>query len=496
MNTPQGYGWGMRPLGTRGSVRWGVSAIGRSTYRSLALIAALGMVGCSGTPLAPLRTPASLAGAPPVTVTAEAWPKSDWWTDYGDAQLNALVEEGLRSSPTFAVALQRIRAADALTAQSGAALAPAVTANAGVNEQKQSYNNGIPAFIVPKGYNDGGRATLDLNWDIDLWGKNIALVRAAQAEADATRADAEAAKLALATSIALAYADLIRGFSDLETARQSADLRRQTAALAEERRRLGLDTRTNARQADQVRRLAGADSASVEENLALTRHRIALLLGAPPARGDRIVKPAAPKLGRPDAPLTLGLDLLGRRPDIVAARLRAQEAAERVHAAHADFYPSVNLAAFVGVQSLTLDTLTKSGSDIGSVNPAVHLPIFNAGRIRSAYQAAEAQYAQAAASYEGVVAAALQDVADTLASRQALAERLAQTAAAARAAEDARDLTRTRVELGLSSKLALLTAEDQAINARHGVQVLEARAFTLDVSLIRALGGGYRADGN
>ncbi|MFX8078983.1 TolC family protein, partial [Acinetobacter baumannii] len=92
-----------------------------------------------------------------------------------------------------------------------------------------------------------------------------------------------------------------------------------------------------------------------------------------------------------------------------------------------------------------------------------------------------------------VVAAALQDVADTLASRQALAERLAQTAAAARAAEDARDLTRTRVELGLSSKLALLTAEDQAINARHGVQVLEARAFTLDVSLIRALGGGYRA---
>ena len=140
---------------------------------------------------------------------------------------------------------------------------------------------------------------------------------------------------------------------------------------------------------------------------------------------DNAIKAPTLKLDRTfGLPAELAVDLLGRRPDVVAARLVAEAQGSRIEQKKAEFYPNVNLAAFIGVQSLGLNMLSKSGSDIGSVGPAISLPIFSGGRLRGELRGAHARYAEAVANYNGTVARALQEVADAAVSQKALGQRL------------------------------------------------------------------------
>src|SRR6185295_19214230 len=135
------------------------------------------------------------------------WPSEEWWKAYGDPQLDALIGEALSAAPTLTEAAARVRQADAFTQQAGAARQPQLSANASVSAVKQSYNNGVPAAGVPKGWNDAGQGGLNFSYEFDFWGKNRAALDAAISSAEAARADQAQARLALATAIASAYAD-------------------------------------------------------------------------------------------------------------------------------------------------------------------------------------------------------------------------------------------------------------------------------------------------
>ncbi|MGZ9098373.1 MAG: TolC family protein, partial [Brevundimonas sp.] len=161
--------------------------------------------------------------------------------------------------------------------------------------------------------------------------------------------------------------------------------------------------------------------------------------------------------------------------------------------ARADFYPNVNLAAVVGLQSLGLGSLAESNSTFGSVGPAISLPIFSGGRLEGSYRGARAQYDAAVATYDETVAHAFKEVADSAVSARALDERLGKSREALAASQRAYDLTKQRYTQGLGTYLDVLSAEDALIANRRAVADLETRAFSLDVALIRALGGGYRA---
>src|SRR5262249_48812284 len=159
------------------------------------------------------------------TATERAWPSDSWWTGYGDAQLDALISEALAGSPSIAVAQARLHKAQSLVYVARAADRPQLTANASATEQKQSYNYITPRAATPQGWNDYGRATLDLSWDLDLWGTNRAALAAATSEAHAARADVAQARLVLATAIASSYAELARQFAALETAQAALGVR-------------------------------------------------------------------------------------------------------------------------------------------------------------------------------------------------------------------------------------------------------------------------------
>ncbi|WP_298194781.1 efflux transporter outer membrane subunit [Novosphingobium sp.] len=439
-----------------------------------------------------LRDPATLGTVPASAEAAPgAWPGDGWWKDYGDPQLAALIEEALAGSPTLAAADARARKAAAYAQSAGAGLLPSLTANGQVNEVKQSYNNGFPAQFVPKGLNDTGRVSLDLAYELDFFGKNRAALRAATSEREAAAIEARAARLALATSVAAAYADLARLAAQREVDLAAVKQREEVAALVTRRVASGLDTRGEQRQADAGVPLARADLAATDEAIALTRNRLAALLGAGPERGAAIALPAPRALPAAPLPANLALDLIGRRADIVAARLRAEAAAARIAVARAGFYPNVNLLAFAGLQSFGLGNLTAKGSDIAQAGAAISLPIFSGGRIEGQYRASRADYDEAVAQYDAVLVRALNEVADAAASQRALGARQVEAHAALAASEEAYGIARRRYEGGLSPYLSVLTAQDALLRNRQLVAALDARALTLNVELIRALGGGY-----
>ena len=457
--------------------------------------AALLLAGCAQLPdLGATPQPKSVEAFQSTTslkAPSAQWPAEQWWTAYGDAQLNALIAEALADAPDLAAAAARLQRAEAVAQITGASSKPQVSAHASVTGDKLSTNHLIPSSPATEGLNDYGRATLDMRWELDFWGKNRAALAAATSEMEASRAELAQARLWLAAGVAAHYAELSRLHANRETAARALEIRQKTASLFTQRFDNGLETRGGLRNADARRAVAEGELLALDEQNALQRNRLAALLGAGP---DRALSIAAPTLKLDRAfglPAEISADLLGRRPDVVAARLRTEAQARRIDQKKAEFYPNVNLSALVGVQSLGLDMLAKGGSGIASFGPAISLPIFSGGRLQGELRGAHASYAEAVAQYNATVARALQDVADNAISQKALGQRLGKAQEAVDAASEAHRVARNRYEGGLATYLEVLTAEDSLLGALSAQTNLRSASFTLDIGLQRALGGGY-----
>ncbi len=425
------------------------------------------------------------------TAPVAAWPGDGWWRTYGDPQLDGLIDEALRGSPDLDLAKARLTAAAAMVKSAHAARLPEITGTASFTEQKQSYNNLIPKDALPQGWQDYGLATLNLTYEFDFWGKNRAALAAALSEERAAEVEVGEARLIISTSVASAYAELVNLYTLRDNAAATLDLRTKTVALFRQRYQFGLETLSSVREVEARQAGARADLLAIDENIGLQRNAIAALLGAGPDRGLAIMRPTARFAGSQGLPPNLALELLGRRPDILAARLRTEAAARRIDQARAGFYPSVNLIGFIGIQSLGIENLTKAGSDLGSVGPAISLPIFNTERLQGELRGAHADYDAAVATYHGTLSNALREVADAATSRRALDGELAASRAAVAAAAEAHDIVSRRYQGALATYLDVLTAEDQLISAQRADAELETRALILDVALVRALGGGF-----
>jgi NodT family efflux transporter outer membrane factor (OMF) lipoprotein len=456
-----------------------------------ALGACAGVHGVAGPGPKPI---ASLASAQSLAAPTADWPNDRWWDAYGDAQLSGLVDEALKGAPSLAQAEARLAAAKAASSVARAATLPSLDGSANVALTEQSRIVGFPPFIqelLPNGYLGTGRLAADLSYDLDLFGKNRAALAAQVSEAEATRADLAEARLTLSTAIAGAYADLIRLGAEREAAAEAVRNRAETARLTAMRVENGLDTRGELKQAEAATPASQADLEAIDEQILLTRHRIAALMGEGPDRGLGIAIPASEAVKPFGLPADLRLHLVARRPDIVAARLRAEEAAKRIDVAYASFFPDVSLTGYIGQQSLGLSQLFNPAASIGQIGPTVTLPIFEGGRLRGQYHGAQADYAAAVAAYNATLAQALQDVADAAASVQSAARQLEERRASLEAGEQAYAIAKERYEGGLSTYVSVLTAEDAVIEQRRAFADARSRAFSLDITLIHALGGGY-----
>lgn len=419
------------------------------------------------------------------------FPDQKWWEAYGDPQLSHLIEEGIRKSPQIAEAAGRSEKAIALAELAGAPLLPSISGQGQVQKMKQSYNEGIPAAFVPRGFQDTARSTLDFAYEVDFWGKNRNALRAAVSEAKAAALEEEQAKIILATTIASIYASFAELYAELDNAERSHVIRKKTVSLFRERHKNGLENLGSLEQAKANLAAIEAEIAALQENIEIAKNQLTLAVGSSPTLADRITRPHVDKIRPLAIPAPIPADLISRRPDLIAATLKLEALAKRVKVARAGFYPNINLAASFGRQSLGLDQFFKEGSAIGNFGPALYLPIFKGGELKARYKGARADYHAALGLYEYTVGRAIYDVASSVASQKKLGIRIAKTRAALTAAERAYKVIQDRYKGGLSNYIEVLGAEDKLIEGRRAMARILARSFKIDIQLIKALGGGF-----
>ncbi len=420
-----------------------------------------------------------------------SWPDNKWWLRYHDQQLNQLMDEALQDSPSLQAAEARLRNMAGVAEQIGAIRSVQVGASASASETKVSY--AYQAYMPPHNWNDYGSVTANFSYDFDFWGKNKASVAAATSDFAAAEAETAAARLMISTSLAQAYAELARLHLNKETAQTAVAIRTKTVELMTNRFNNGLETQGAVKQMQALQANAEAELLAVDESIQLQKNAIAALLGKGPDRGLSIQRPSVQLSDSFGLPENTGINILGHRPDVTAARWRAESAAKRIHVAKAQYYPDVSISGFIGYQAFGLNNLTRTGNDAGSIGPAIYLPLFTGGRLSGQLTSAEATYEEAVANYNSTVTQALHDVADVMTSSKALKARLEKTEEAYQDAKAAYQIADNRYRGGLATYLDVLTAEDAMLNTQRALVNLQSRSFSLDVSLIHALGGGFDA---
>jgi NodT family efflux transporter outer membrane factor (OMF) lipoprotein len=425
-------------------------------------------------------------------VAPGAWPVNEWWRAFGDEQLNTLVQEALVGSPSLTTAEARLRAAQGQAIAARAARLPSVSLDASVTRQRFPEDGLYPP---PYGgsYWTQGQAQLDFSYDIDFWGKNRALSEAARSGVQAAEADRAAARLALAVGVVRAYIQLELSYELLDVANESLKQQMAILDLTQQRVSAGLENTARVKQSEGMAALTRAGVVATQANIDLARNQLADLIGAGPDRGMQISRP---KLTAPSdlaLPTVVPAELLGRRPDIVAARAQVESATHGVKAAEADFYPNVNLTAFAGFQSLGLSQLFNAGDRVIGGGPALSLPVFNRGALQGALYGRQAQVDLTVAQYNQTLLDAVREVADVVANWRALERESVEQVTALDDAQHSYQLTSDRYRAGLDNYLSVLSSENQVILAEALRAELEARRMSFSVDLIRALGGGYAA---
>lgn len=464
----------------------------RVLLSAAAAACALALAGC-GSPAGVRATveplsPDTLRLQPPDESGRFAQALEPWWRDWGDDTLTRLVAQALRDSPSIAVARSRLVRAEAMQLQADAVRQPQLLARGEVARQRYTEHGAVPPPLAGS-VRENGTLQLEAAWELDLFGRRRAELAAAMGEARAAQAEAHAAQLLLSTQVARTHVQLARLLSLREVGARTLAQREETLKLIQQRVAAGLDTNVELRQGEASLPEARQQLEAVDEQVTLTRHALAVLLGQPPdaLQGHT---PALERLTLPTDPGVIPVDLLSRRADVMAARWRVESAGQLTRAARASYYPNVDLRLFGGYGAIGLDRLLDPGSLQWGVLPALNLPLFDGGRREAGLRGRVADEDQAIARYNQTVLQAVQDVADALGSGRSLQRQRAEQAAAQQASEAAYRLARERYQAGLGSYLSVLSAETAVLAQRRLAVDLQARQLDNQAALVRALGGG------
>ena len=447
-----------------------------------ALMPALLLSACVATP--PTEPQLKQVVADGLGLSGPAAPQfpDQWWTAFRDPQVDRLAGLLVKDNPTLAAAIARIRAAQSQYAVAETGDLPQV--NLDGSEQRTLFSRD---YIIPPPYGGSyrwfGQVTANFSWNLDFWGKQKALIAQAGSNADAAMLDAEAARLALSGAFAQTYTNLYLAWVDGDIADQTLAERQEILSLTQNRFNAGLENASAVEQAKALVALAKVDQQRYAAQREMDVHAIAALAGEGAAGYGEIVRPAPDLDAALPLPTSLPADLLARRPDILAARARIDAAVKGREAAHADFYPDINLAALAGFQAIGFFNLLTGGAFTMGVGPAIHLPIFDAGKIRAQYAGATAGLDVAVADYNGAVLNAIKQTADAMSQVKYLADERTDQQAALDSATRAFTLAEERYKDGLSDQIPMLTAEATLLQARQQMAGLVAQAATERVTL-------------
>lgn len=468
----------------------------RVGLRATAMLVALSAVaGCIGAPARKsldigVEPPAAWSVEPAVTLASG----SDWWTAFGDAQLDALIETAIDENRDLYAAAARLDYAEAQARIAGADLAPSVGAGLSAARQRQSFI-GLPipgAGPVLSTTSTRFGLSLDTAWEVDLWGRLRAGVRAALAEAQAADADLAGARLSIAGQTAKTWFAVLEAAAQLRLARDSAESYRALADRIRSRYERGLRPPLELRLALSNLSAAEAQLATRRQQLDAAQRRLDVLLGRYPAAGGVSGDDAAelPALTAP-VPALLPAELVARRPDLVAAERRVAAGDERFAAARRALYPRLALTTTGGTASDQLGDLLDGDFRVWSVVGNLVQPLFQGGRLRAGVDAARAGGDEALARYASLVLRAYAEVETALTAEQWLRQRAVHVDESAVQLTAASRLAEERYGAGVGDYLTVLESQTRAFTALS--QALTVRRELLDnrIDLHLALGGGF-----
>jgi NodT family efflux transporter outer membrane factor (OMF) lipoprotein len=453
------------------------------------VIAAGLLAGCAVPESKPLVTPLA---APALGLSATPAPTiaADWWRGFGDPQLDRLVGDAVAGNPSLDAALARVAQARAVLATRDAENGPNVTLDASEQVARLSGRYTIPPPFAGSTRFIGSTAA-NLSWNLDLFGRQKAAIEGARASVRAAALDLAAARLTLSGAVVQTYVDMARAEMQAGIAQRTIATRENSLRLVNVRIRNNLSSKLEAQAAATL--LAQARQALLRSQAAqlLAKTALAALAG----RGVDYPATIRPTAIRLDAALPLPravpADLLARRADIAAAQARIEAAAAGRQVARRAFYPNVNLAAMAGFQAVGLGNLVSLDAGTAGVGPALHLPLFDNGRLKAELAGSTALLDAATADYNDRIVGAVREAADALARIGALeADRVRQREVVRGFAETGR-LNAIRVSSGLDSRLDLVDNDVRTLEAEQADANLAADAAQQRIALVLALGGGF-----
>ncbi|HET7359923.1 MAG TPA: efflux transporter outer membrane subunit [Rhodanobacteraceae bacterium] len=469
----------------------------RAIRRTGIMLATLGLAGCASTGglhthahITDSRTIRASGSLKAVPLSAAAWPTHAWWTDFGDDQLNRLIDNALHGQPRLRMAEARVRAAEGMAGIAGAPLYPQVHARASSERERFSEHGTVPPPMAGT-WQTINSASLGVDYELDFWGGNRATMNAALDRVHATQVDLQAARLMLGVAMVQTYLRLDSAYALRDLVRATLAQRQKTLALTRARVAAQVDSRVELTQAEAGLPAPRERLQAIGGTIALLRNQIAALEGKGPDAGLTLQRPHLAIRGPVRIPSNLPVDLIGRRPDVVAQRWRVEAARQDIKAARAKFYPDISLNAFVGLQRLGFSQFLSAGSRMLGVGPAISLPLFEGGRLRGNLALHQAGYDAAVERYNATVLAAVHDVVDQLTALAWIDRQQREQARAIELSQRARDLAAARYRKGLANDLQVLAAEGQVLARKRRQIQLDAHRRELRVELIRALGGGY-----
>lgn len=433
-----------------------------------------------------VSTPQTWRDGPPA---ADAASLADlaWWDLFQDEELRRLVQAALEANRDLRIAVTRVDQARAVLGVTRAAQFPDVTAGGSVTTNR--FSDHVP----PRG--QGGETdliatTVDLAFEIDLWGRLRRASEAARAELLASEEARRAVAMTLVSDVATAYLRLCQLDMELETTRRNIVSRQSSLQLVRDRLDAGLTSALDLRQAEAELASAAAQVPDLQRQIAQTEHQLSILLGRNPG-GITRGRPLTGQTLPPTVPAGLPSALLERRPDIRQAENALVAANARIGVARAAFFPQISLTGFFGFESVALSDLFTGPSRIWQFGPTVTVPIFNAGRNRATLALTEAQQQEALVRYEQTIQQSFREVEDALIAYRKAREALVEQAAAVRASREALSIAEFRYTSGLTSYLDVLDTQRTLLSA----EIAESRTLLVQlvavVQLYRALGGGW-----
>ena len=427
------------------------------------------------------------------------WPDEHWWEALHDRQLNQLVTAALDDSPTLRATLARVRQAEALSGMARAGTLPRVDASASADRELYSAHSTVPAPLAGN-YAWKNTAMLSGSYDLDLWGRNRDALAAALDEVRMASAESQMARLTLETAVVRSYIQLSLEYALQDSVAENLAQRQRILDITRRRKAAGLASDIDVTSIETTLPAGRREHEQIGESIALLRNQLAALIGRGPGDGDAIARPMLALEAGPGAvlptsvPASLPAELVGRRPDIAAQRWRIEAANARIAGAKAEFYPNINLAAFAGLQSLGFSHFLDSGSSMRGVTPAISLPIFDGGRLRSQLGKQTAIHDGAVEQYNATVVQAMADVANAVVRIASVRQ---QDQLARRALDSARrqqQLAERAYKAGMTDSLNMINAQIVLLNERQQMAQVASKQLDNYALLMAALGGGIKLD--